>query len=137
MRKRLFPGINTIDQLRIIIETIGKPDDDDLYYLKNRKAIQFMKSFQKVKEVDWNSLVQNGTSDEIDLIKMMLEWNPSKRISVDEALKHQYFEGLHEPSDEPSTSPINLIKTEGLTKDELAKCFWTEIQNIREKREFK
>ena len=32
----------------------------------------------------------------------MLEINPTKRITAQEALKHPYFEGLHDPEDEPS-----------------------------------
>ena len=31
----------------------------------------------------------------------MLAFNPAKRITVDEALKHPYIEAFHDPEDEP------------------------------------
>ena len=36
----------------------------------------------------------------VDLIRKLLVYNPEKRISVDEALKHVYFEQFHSPNDE-------------------------------------
>lgn len=36
----------------------------------------------------------------------MLQFNPSKRISAADALKHPYFSGLHDPSDEPISEEL-------------------------------
>lgn len=35
------------------------------------------------------------------MLERMLDLNPSKRITVEEALKHPYLTGLHDESDEP------------------------------------
>ena len=37
----------------------------------------------------------------LDLIDKMLQFNPNKRITVEEALSHPYMASLHEPNDEP------------------------------------
>ena len=37
----------------------------------------------------------------LDLIDKMLQFNPHKRITVEEALEHPYMATLHDPSDEP------------------------------------
>lgn len=37
----------------------------------------------------------------LDLLDKMLEVNPAKRITAEEALKHKYLESLHDPNDEP------------------------------------
>ncbi len=37
----------------------------------------------------------------LDLIDRMLQFNPHKRITVEEALSHPYMATLHDPSDEP------------------------------------
>jgi mitogen-activated protein kinase 1/3 len=36
----------------------------------------------------------------------MLTFDPSKRITVEEALEHPYLENLHVPEDEPTTEPL-------------------------------
>ena len=37
----------------------------------------------------------------LDLLSKLLEFNPEKRITVDEALEHDYLKDLHDPEDEP------------------------------------
>ena len=37
----------------------------------------------------------------VDLMEKLLEFNPNKRITVEQALEHPYMEGLHDPADEP------------------------------------
>lgn len=139
MRRPLFPGNSWLPyQLNTIINTIGSPEDDDLYYLTNKRYIDLMNRFQKVDKVNFSELVTKASKDEIDLIEQMLMWNPSKRISVDEALKHSYFEDLHDLSDEPMTSPIEPlnINIDENNKAEMKKCVESEIKKICENHNF-
>lgn len=38
----------------------------------------------------------------IDLLEKMLQWDPTKRITVTEALKHPFLSKWHDESDEPT-----------------------------------
>jgi serine/threonine protein kinase len=42
----------------------------------------------------------------LDLLERLLAFNPVKRITVEEALKHPYLEPYHDPEDEPTADPI-------------------------------
>mmetsp|Transcript_23828 Transcript_23828/g.18187 ORF Transcript_23828/g.18187 Transcript_23828/m.18187 type:complete len:93 (-) Transcript_23828:2-280(-) len=37
----------------------------------------------------------------------MLVFDPSKRITIEEALKHPYLASLHQPEDEPTTDEVS------------------------------
>lgn len=37
----------------------------------------------------------------LDLLEKILTFNPDKRLTVEECLAHPYFEGLHNPEEEP------------------------------------
>jgi serine/threonine protein kinase len=43
----------------------------------------------------------------IDLLRRMLVFDPSSRISVEECLNHEYLAALHIPEDEPVSDPVN------------------------------
>jgi serine/threonine protein kinase len=42
-------------------------------------------------------------------LKKILQFNPSKRLSIDDALKHEFFEELHVQDDEPTTSYVSAF----------------------------
>jgi mitogen-activated protein kinase 1/3 len=42
----------------------------------------------------------------LDLLEKLLAFNPAKRITVEDALRHPYLEPYHDPDDEPTAPPI-------------------------------
>ena len=44
----------------------------------------------------------DAPKDAIDLVKRLLQFNPDKRITADEALRHSYVSRFHNPSEEIS-----------------------------------
>lgn len=118
------------------VDTIGNPKDDDLFYVKNPQTIELMNSIQKVGDSNIDNLIQNASSDEIDLFKSMMNWNPNKRISVEEALNHPYFKKFHDPLDEPSAPKIEALDIK-MNKSDFREKFWNEIHRIKKTNNFK
>lgn len=46
-------------------------------------------------------MIPNAPPDGIDLLKRLLQFNPDKRLTAEEALKHPYVARFHNPDDEP------------------------------------
>lgn len=135
-KKQLFEANSTINMLQKFVDTIGNPKDDDLFYVKNPQTIELMNSIQKVGDSNIDNLIQNASSDEIDLFKSMMNWNPNKRISVEEALNHPYFKKFHDPLDEPSAPKIEAMDIK-MNKSDFKEKFWNEIQRIKKTNNFK
>lgn len=80
------------------------------------------------------SLQFPGTSlDALDVLRKMLEIHPQKRINIDTALKHPFFEQLHNPSDEPvSSRPFDFsFENEKLHRVRLQELIWKEVGSFR------
>lgn len=50
-----------------------------------------MQSLPRRKGKDFNTLFKGANPDAIDLIKRMLTFDPTKRITVEESLSHPYM----------------------------------------------
>lgn len=81
------------------------------------------------------------TSDlALDLLEKLLTFNPVKRITVEEALRHPYLEPYHDPEDEPTANPIpeeffDFDKNkDSLTKEELKRM--SHLSSVSDKANF-
>jgi serine/threonine protein kinase len=103
LRKPLFPGDDYIHQLNLIFQLLGTPSDDDLGWVTNEKALQYMLSLPKQKPVPFETLFAKKAVKPnplaLDLCKKMLTFNPHKRISVADALNHPYLKPLNVKED--------------------------------------
>lgn len=55
-----------------------------------------------MQKVSFAALFRNANPDALDLLDRMLAFDPSQRISVEEALEHRYLSIWHDASDEPT-----------------------------------
>lgn len=95
-RKVMFPGCDYIHQMKLILEVIGTPDDDDLDQIENKKARAFVSSLKRRKKVPLSLIYTMAPPEAIDLLEKMLAFNPKKRISAEDAYLHPYFKQLRE-----------------------------------------
>ena len=100
-RQPLFPGDHYLDQIQKIIAVTGTPRNEDLYFIKKKEAKEFLLKLVKRTKQSWSSLFPNSNPIALDLLDKMLTFNPKKRYTVDQCISHPYFEGLHDPENEP------------------------------------
>lgn len=90
-KRVLFPGDSEIDQLFKIFRILGTPTESqwsNLYKLPHFKTNFPRWTCQDLKEM------LKGHTEAADLLSKMLIYDPFKRISAQDAMKHSYFEGL-------------------------------------------
>ncbi len=107
--KPVFPGTSTMNQLDRVIEVTGRPSKEDIDAIKSPFAATMLESLPPTKAKSLKELFPTASNEAIDLINQCLQFNPSKRITVLDALKHPYVASFHNESDEPaSPEPIRI-----------------------------
>jgi serine/threonine protein kinase len=96
-RKPLFPGSDYINQLKLIVDTLGTPCEKDMAEIESLKARKFIKSLKggvPIPKTPFAMVFPYADPLIIDLLEKMLEFNPETRISATEALSHPLFDGI-------------------------------------------
>ena len=127
-RQPLFPGDHYLDQIQKIIAVTGTPKMEDLDFIQKKEAKEFFLKLVKRTKLTWSSLFPNANPIALDLLEKMLTFNPKKRYTVDQCISHPYFEGLHDPEQEPiTTSAFDwTFDAVELTKENLQSMIYDE-----------
>ncbi|XP_051465505.1 serine/threonine-protein kinase MAK isoform X3 [Apus apus] len=87
----LFPGTSEVDEIFKICQVLGTPKKSDWpegYHLAS--AMNFR--FPQCVPISLKTLIPNASNEAIQLMSDMLNWNPKKRPTASQALKHPYFQ---------------------------------------------
>lgn len=137
-RRPLFQGRNHLHQLQLILETLGSPSPAEMGWMKGMDAAQrVLTSFGPKRRVALARLFPAGTNPlALDLIDKLLQFDPTKRITVTQALAHPYLSDYACATDEPVSKPVDPVsfafdKKERITKTELMALMLHEMSAFR------
>lgn len=83
------------------LQVIGTPPESELAYIRSDQALSFMRSLAAKPRISFATLYPFASADAIDLLDRMLVFDPEKRLTVDEALDHPYFDSVRDQYTEP------------------------------------
>lgn len=99
--KPIFKGRDYVDQLNQILHYLGTPSEDTLRRVGSPRAQDYIRSLPIKPRVPFQQLFPHANPLAIDLLSKMLNFDPAKRITCEQALQHPYLAVWHDPSDEP------------------------------------
>jgi mitogen-activated protein kinase 1/3 len=108
-RQPLFPGgtcyplsgdgqINKdekLDQLSVIFRVIGTPSMEDMEAVG--KATEYIASLGAIKGKSLEVMYPAADPVGLDLLRHLLQFNPKKRYTAEQALEHEFFKGIRRP----------------------------------------
>jgi len=97
-----FKGRDYVDQLNQILHYLGTPIEETLARIGSPRAQEYVRNLPYMPKVPFQRLFPNANPDALDLLDKMLAFDPSQRITVEEALEHRYLQIWHDASDEPA-----------------------------------
>lgn len=144
-RKPLFPGgacyplsgdggplkkDEKIDQLSTIFGVIGTPTEEDLRAIGS--ASEYVASLGKMEGKPLEKIFPAASPHAIDLLKRMLQFNPERRITAQDALEHVFFQGMRQAHLEmEATSAIrgpDFIESDNVDLDKIKQAIFEEAR---------
>ncbi|EPY28603.1 extracellular signal-regulated kinase 1/2 [Strigomonas culicis] len=96
----LFQGKDRVNQLDKIVDIIGTPSEADIDAVGSAAAQKYIKKKGMRPPPDWRARYPNASHAALDLLARMLVFNPNKRITVLEAMRHPFLADLHDTADD-------------------------------------
>ena len=130
--KPFFKGRDYVDQLNQILHYLGTPDESTLSRIGSPRAQEYVRNLPYMPKAVFSQLFRNANPDALDLLDLMLAFDPTRRISVETALEHRYLQIWHDASDEPSC-PSTFDFTFEVVEDvaEMRRMIYDEVRRFR------
>jgi len=114
--KPIFPGTSTMNQLDRIMQVTGYPTPEDIESMKSPFAATMLESVPKARPKPLAEMFPRASSEALDLLRMCFQFNPSRRITAKEALRHPFVVQFHNPDDEFDCDRVLRISVDDNTK---------------------
>ena len=88
--KPVFPGTSTLNQLDRVMEVTGRPSAEDIDAINSPLAQTMLESLPPAKAKRLRDMFPTASEEALDLLKNLLQFNPNKRLSAEQALRHPY-----------------------------------------------
>lgn len=127
-RKPFFPGVDYVNQLKLILAMMGTPSKEYFERVGNQMVRKFLEGLPHVKKTPLQSMFPKASPLALDLLDRMLDWNPETRITIEEALAHPFLATYHDVADEPSCVPFNYaFEIEAENEARLQELLFNEV----------
>lgn len=91
--------------------TAGVPSSDDIEAVHSQYAKTMMETMMQPHSNPnkLRDMFPDAPDEALDLMQKLLQFNPQKRLTAEEALRHPYVAHFHNPEDEPvAAGPITI-----------------------------
>ncbi|CAL8282191.1 unnamed protein product [Merluccius merluccius] len=136
-RKQLFPGKHYVHQLLLILSVLGTPPQGLIGAIGGERVRSYIQSLPSRAPVPLTKLYPQAEPEALDLLGSMLRFDPRERISVTQALEHQYLSKYHDQDDEPICVPAFNFEFDKIpmNKDQIKESILMEIQDFHRKKQ--
>ncbi|CAK9084393.1 Extracellular signal-regulated kinase 2 (ERK2) (Defective in aggregation protein C) (MAP kinase 2) [Durusdinium trenchii] len=100
--KPILKGSSTIDMMHNIVELLGTPLEADVDAMQAPYGHMSLGQLPiSLPTLTFAEMIPNCPPVLNDLLELCFQWNPMKRLTALEALRHPYLSAFHDPDAEP------------------------------------
>jgi len=146
--RALFPGKDSLHQLKLIVERLGTPAREELALIENEQAVRYVAGLRgrgstqhasngvagaSAGGAGFEQLFPSASPELIDLLSQLLQFDPAKRPTAAEALLHPYLAAYHDAPEEELPQPeIEMnFEAQNPTKEQLRRLVFDEALSYR------
>jgi len=137
-RKPLFPGKQFVHQLELIFEVLGTPQPEDVAYVTNPNALDFLRDLKPKDPVPFSKIFPHVSVEALDFVERLLQFREADRMTTEDCLAHPFMEGAELNCQLPEiTVPTDmecLFENFRLSKSKLKKVIAKEVAVYKRKR---
>lgn len=119
----LFPGVDHVHHINLILELLGTPSEAVLDRICGEKTKTYLLMLPRSDGADFHKVLDNPEipSEAIDLLRKLLMFDPSQRLTATEALNHPFFDGIrpHFPNQDTAL-PSALVPYDGTAFEQMS-----------------
>ena len=98
----VFPGTSTMNQIERIVEVTGMPGKADIDAIASSFAETMLESLPVMNYKSIPQTFPTASAEALDLIKVCFNFNPERRSSAEDLLRHVYCAEFHNEDEEPN-----------------------------------
>jgi len=120
------------DQLEVIFDVLGTPSDEEIKSLASEDARRYVREFKKREGCGIAEKLPYVGEDVLAFLTQILQFTPSKRIGVDQALENGLVRDLRRPdaNAKPCQVELKFEKGKDLGETLLRKYFEEELRKF-------
>ncbi|KDO31813.1 CMGC/MAPK protein kinase [Saprolegnia parasitica CBS 223.65] len=132
-RKPLFPGRSYVHQLQLIMNVLGVPEEHSFKenpQAQKFKGRQLLSKTPSMQGIDVSVLFPNANPEALDLLWKLLVFDATKRLSVQDALRHPYLAQYYDASRDDAHATVEKFQSfdfEDLGETDLKELMFREI----------
>lgn len=94
--RALFPGKDYHQQIDLILNVIGSPTPADLFEISSTRSREYLKSLPFKRRQKFKEMFPMANPLALSLMERCLAFSPKNRITVEQALEHEYLDPYHD-----------------------------------------
>lgn len=122
------------DQLEMIFNVIGTPTEAEVDMIDDVEATQYLKSFESRKGEGFKERIPQADSDDCDVLRRLVCFNPQQRPSAEQLLVHRIFADVRECHQEvkaQSVATLSFKEEAEISKHQLKEYIVKEMRKYR------
>uniref|UniRef100_A0A3Q3L9Q7 mitogen-activated protein kinase n=1 Tax=Mastacembelus armatus TaxID=205130 RepID=A0A3Q3L9Q7_9TELE len=99
----LFPGNDSIDQLKKILNLTGTPHSSLVQKMQSKDAQSYVRGLPPQKKKNFKEVFPSMDENALNLLEGMLLLDPERRLTAKQGLAHPFLAEYHDPESEPDS----------------------------------